>query len=98
MHRRKILSGFIGASLLSWSAKANAAVQPKDAELPEVAVAPKPKWQDGVLPPFISAAPGSRVKPPVPNKTGMRHRRYSGRVDYLEIGRASCRERVYVLV
>ena len=59
MHRRNILSGFIGASVLSWSSKLFAAVQPQEAPLPEVPYAPKPAWQEGVLPPFISAAPGS---------------------------------------
>lgn len=92
MHRRNILSGFIGASLLSWTAKAFAQVTPQEAPLPEVPYAPTPTWQEGVLPPFISAKPGSKVKAPAPNKTGMRQRRYSGRVDYLdskrkEIGR-----------
>ena len=105
MNRRNILGGFVGASLLSWTGKAlaqapgslipNSQVSklvPKEGALPRVAEAPRPTWQDGVLPPFISAAPGSGVKPPTPGKTGMRHRRYSGRVDYLnskrqEIGR-----------
>ena len=87
MNRRQVFSGFIGASLFSLSARSIAAVQPQEAPLPEVPTAPKPKWQEGVLPPFISAVPGSRVKPPAPTKTGMRHRRYSGRVDYLDANR-----------
>lgn len=92
MNRRSLLGGFVGASLVSWTQSVIAQVQPKEAALPHVPEAPKPKWQEGVLPPFISAAPGSRVKPPAPSKTGMRHRRYTGRVDYLnskrqEIGR-----------
>ena len=91
MNRRNILSSFIGANVLAWATKAFA-ITPQDAPLPEVPYAPKPKWQEGILPPFISAAPGSKVKAPAPNKTGMRQRRYSGRVDYLdskrkEIGR-----------
>ena len=88
MQRRNILSGFLGASLLSWSSrKVMAATAPQEAPLPEGPYAPKPAWQEGVLPPFISAAPGSKVKAPVPNKTGMRQRRYTGRVDYLDAKR-----------
>jgi hypothetical protein len=105
MNRRNILSGFVGASVLSWTGKAFAQapnsllsnsqvskVVPQEAALPQVPEAPRPTWQAGVLPPFVSAAPGSKVKAPAPGKTGMRHRRYTGRVDYLnakrqEIGR-----------
>lgn len=87
MNRRQILSGFVGASLLPFSTKSFAQVQPQEAPLPEVPYTPKPKWQTGVLPPFISAPPDSKVKPPELNQTGMRHRRYTGRVDYLDSNR-----------
>ncbi len=88
MDRRDLLlGGFAGASLVAFAAQAKAAVQPQEAPLPLVPYAPKPKWQEGVLPPVVSLTPGGRVKPSAPNKTGMRQRRYSGRVDYLDSNR-----------
>jgi len=47
----------------------------------------RPEFQEGVLPPVISLTASSGVHPSRPGTSGMRHRRYSGRVDYLDAQR-----------
>lgn len=87
MLRRNLFTGMTGAFLLAGAAKAVAAVQPQEAPLPDVPQAPLPKWQEGVLPPFISATPGSKVKAPTKNAANMPSRRYWGKVAYLDSNR-----------
>lgn len=87
MNRRHLLAGLSGATFSAAASRALASAAPAGPPAPDVKSAPKPGWQNGVAAPVVSLTPGGGVKPAKAQATGMRQRRYSGRVDYLDSNR-----------